>query len=246
MPPFVGIRVLIHCGLAMNELDRRRVILVIEDEESYQEALNIGLTLEGFTVVGASNIAQARELMASAKPDLVLLDVMLPDGSGIDYCRELCESTRTPVIMVTARTGEIDVVLSLEIGAAGYITKPFRLRELIARIRAVLRRPTTSTESEVITFGDLSIDFIRRSVTRRGHQIELSRKEFDLLGLLATRMNQVVTREACLDALWWGLELSDSRTLDTHIKRLRHKIEEEPATPRHLVTIRGVGFRLDP
>ena len=246
VPPFVGFRALCLCGLAMNNHDSRRVILVVEDEESYQDALNIGLTLEGFAVVGASNIAQAREIMASAKPDLVLLDVMLPDGSGIDYCRELYESTRTPVIMVTARTSEIDVVLSLEIGAAGYITKPFRLRELIARIRAVLRRPTISTESEVVFFGDLGVDFVRRSVTRRSHEIELSRKEFDLLALLATRMNQVVTRETCLDALWWGLELSDSRTLDTHIKRLRHKIEDNPATPRHLITIRGVGFRLDP
>ena len=229
----------------MTDTDSRSVILVVEDEESYQDALNVGLTVEGFVVVGATNIAQARELMRSAKPDIVLLDVMLPDGSGIDYCRELYDSTRTPVIMVTARTSEVDVVLGLEIGAADYVTKPYRLRELIARIRAVLRRPASNDVDEIVTFGDIRIDMIRRSVTRRGLEIELSRKEFDLLALFASRLNQVVTREVCLDTLWWGLELSDTRTLDTHVKRLRQKIEDDPATPRHLLTIRGVGFRLD-
>jgi len=223
----------------------RSVILIVEDEESYQDALNIGLSVEGFVVVGAMNIAEARGLLVSAKPDLVLLDVMLPDGSGIDYCRELHDTTRIPVIMVTARSGEVDVVLGLEIGAADYVTKPYRLRELVARIRAVLRRPTAANEDEIVTFGEIRIDFIRRTVTRRGKEVELSRKEFDLLALLSTRLGQVVTREVCLDTLWWGIELSDTRTLDTHVKRLRQKIEDNPANPRHLLTIRGVGFRLD-
>lgn len=230
----------------MSERDTRSVILVVEDEESYQDALNIGLTVEGFIVLGATNIAQARQVMADSKPDLVLLDVMLPDGSGIDYCRELYDTTRTPVIMVSARSSEVDVVLGLEIGAADYVTKPFRLRELIARIRAVLRRPATTTTDEVITFGDLRVDFTRRTVSRRGVDVELSRKEFDLLSLFANHLGQVVTREVCLDTLWWGLELSDTRTLDTHVKRLRQKIELDPGAPRHLLTIRGVGFRLDP
>jgi len=224
----------------------RNVILIVEDEESYQDALSVGLSVEGFVVVGATNIAEARSLFASAKPDLVLLDVMLPDGSGIDYCRELHDTTHIPVIMVTARSSEVDVVLGLEIGAADYVTKPYRLRELVARIRAVLRRPITTNYDEVVNFGDLHIDFVRRTVTRRGQEVELSRKEFDLLALFATRLGQVVTREVCLDTLWWGLELSDTRTLDTHVKRLRQKIEDDPANPRHLVTIRGVGFRLDP
>jgi two-component system, OmpR family, response regulator RegX3 len=227
------------------DLPGRNVILIVEDEESYQDALNVGLSVEGFVVVGATNIAEARVLLASAKPDLVLLDVMLPDGSGIDYCRELHDTTHIPVIMVTARTSEVDVVLGLEIGAADYVTKPYRLRELVARIRAVLRRPASTNDDEVITFGDLRIDFTRRTVTRRSREVELSRKEFDLLALFATRLGQVVTREVCLDTLWWGLELSDTRTLDTHVKRLRQKIEEDPANPRHLITIRGVGFRLD-
>ena len=219
--------------------------MIVEDEESYQDALNVGLSVEGFVVVGATNIAEARVLLLSSKPDLVLLDVMLPDGSGIDYCRELHDTTHIPVIMVTARTSEVDVVLGLEIGAADYVTKPYRLRELVARIRAVLRRPITTDDDEVITFGDLRIDFSRRTVTRKNQEVELSRKEFDLLALFATRLGQVVTREVCLDTLWWGLELSDTRTLDTHVKRLRQKIEDDPANPRHLITIRGVGFRLD-
>lgn len=227
------------------DLPGRSVILIVEDEESYQDALNVGLSVEGFVVVGATNIAEARAILATSKPDLVLLDVMLPDGSGIDYCRELHDTTHIPVIMVTARTSEVDVVLGLEIGAADYVTKPYRLRELVARIRAVLRRPVTTNDDEVITFGDLRIDFTRRTVTRKTREVELSRKEFDLLALFATRLGQVVTREVCLDTLWWGLELSDTRTLDTHVKRLRQKIEDDPANPRHLITIRGVGFRLD-
>jgi two-component system response regulator RegX3 len=230
---------------AMLDQRGRPVILIVEDEQSYQDALNIGLSIEGFVVISATNIAEARELLSTAKPDLMLLDVMLPDGSGLDYCRELHDTTRIPIIMVTARSGEVDVVLGLEIGAADYVTKPYRLRELIARIRAVLRRPVSLSEDEVVSFGDLRMDFTRRTVTRRGQEIELSRKEFDLLALFATRLGQVVTREVCLDTLWWGLELSDTRTLDTHVKRLRQKIEDDPANPQHLLTIRGVGFRLD-
>jgi two-component system response regulator RegX3 len=229
----------------MVDPEGRSVVMVVEDEESYQDALSIGLSVEGFVVMAASTITQARELMTTTKPDLVLLDVMLPDGSGIDYCREIYDTSRIPVIMVSARTSEVDIVLGLEIGAADYVTKPYRLRELVARMRAVLRRPIAVSEEEIITFGDLRIDLIRRTVTRRSVEIELSRKEFDLLALFASRLGQVVTREVCLDTLWWGLELSDTRTLDTHVKRLRQKIEDDPASPRHLITIRGVGFRLD-
>jgi len=190
------------------------VVLVVEDEASYQDALNVGLTVEGFVVVGASTIAQARAVLNDTHPDLVLLDVMLPDGSGIDFCRELYDSSNVPVIMVS-------------------------------RMRAVLRRPATIVEDETFNFGDLRIDVVRRTLMRQGSEVELSRKEFDLLALFASRLGQVVTREVCLDTLWWGLELSDTRTLDTHVKRLRQKIEDDPATPRHLLTIRGVGFRLD-
>ena len=147
--------------------------------------------------------------------------------------------------MVSARTEELDVVLGLEIGAADYVTKPYRLRELVARMRVVLRRPAIESNDEIISFGDIRLDLTRRTVVKNDVVIELSRKEFDLLTLFATRLGQVVTREVCLDTLWWGLELSDTRTLDTHVKRLRQKIEDEPADPKHLHTIRGVGFRLD-
>lgn len=226
--------------------ERRSVILVVEDEASYQDALSVGLNVEGFDVLGAVSIGEARQLVATRDPDLILLDVMLPDGSGVDFCRELRNTTNIPVIIVSARGSELDVVLGLEIGAADYVTKPFRLRELTARIRAVLRRPVTTNDDELITFGAVRVDLVRRTVTKNDREVELSRKEFDLLTLLATHLAQVVTREVCLDTLWWGLELADSRTLDTHVKRLRQKIENDPALPRHLITIRGVGFRLDP
>jgi two-component system response regulator RegX3 len=136
---------------------------------------------------------------------------------------------------------------ALEIGAADYVTKPYRLRELVARMRAVLRRPPSepSVSDGRVTIGDIDVDFVRRSVAKRSLPIELSRKEFDLLALFAEHRGQVVTREQCLDALWWGLDLVDTRTLDTHMKRLRQKIEDDPPHPRHLVTVRGVGFRLD-
>ncbi len=229
----------------MVDPEGRSVVLVVEDEESYQEALKVGLTVEGFVVVSATNLSEARELIETTKPDLILLDVMLPDGSGLDLCREICETKRIPVIMVSARTEELDVVLGLEIGAADYVTKPYRLRELVARMRVVLRRPLLETNEEVISFGQIKIDLTRRTVIKNNLLIDLSRKEFDLLTLFATRLGQVVTREVCLDTLWWGHELSDTRTLDTHVKRLRQKIEDEPADPKHLLTIRGVGFRLD-
>ena len=233
-------------GVVVTNPDGRYVVLVVEDEPSYQDALNVGLTIEGFVVVGATTIRQAREVMARSTPSLVLLDVMLPDGSGVDYCREIHETVRTPVIMVSARTSEVDVVLGLEIGAADYVTKPYRLRELVARMRAVLRRPQAPpTLDGRLVFGDIDVDLARRSVTKRSVPVELSRKEFDLLALFAEHRGQVVTREQCLDALWWGLDLVDTRTLDTHVKRLRQKIEDDPPRPRHLVTVRGVGFRLD-
>jgi two-component system, OmpR family, response regulator RegX3 len=170
---------------------------------------------------------------------------MLPDGSGIDLCRELHTTSDVPVIMVSARNEEVDVVLGLEFGAADYVTKPYRLRELVARMRAVLRRHEGVVSDEVVVVGEIRIDPTRRTVACRDQTVELSRKEFDLLMLLASRLGHVVTREECLDALWWGQDLADTRTLDTHVKRLRHKIEVDPASPAHLKTIRGVGFRLD-
>ena len=231
----------------MVDPDGRIVVLLVEDEASYVDALSIGLVGEGFVVAAASTIAEARARFAEVRPDIVLLDVMLPDGSGVDFCRELRSSSNTPIIMVTARSEEVDVILGLEFGASDYVTKPYRLRELIARIRAVLRRTTSEPSSDIITsVGEIRIDTSRRSVMRNGEELELSRKEFDLLALFASRLGQVVTRDECLDEIWWGRDLTDTRTLDTHVKRLRQKIEVDPGNPVHLVTIRGVGFRLDP
>jgi len=223
----------------------RVVVLLVEDEVSYVEALEIGLAHEGFQIVAVQSLADARDALARVRFDLILLDVMLPDGSGLDFCRELHANSRVPVIITSAKSSEVDVILGLEFGASDYLTKPYRIRELVARIRAVLRRQAAAPHEDVLTVGDLVIDSQRRSVTRHGDEIELSRKEFDLLALLTSSLGQVVTRDACIDALWWGQELTDTRTLDTHIKRLRQKIETDSADPRHLITIRGVGFRFD-
>jgi two-component system response regulator RegX3 len=153
-----------------------------------------------------------------------------------------------PIIMVTARDSEVDIVLGLELGASDYVAKPFRLRELVARMRAVLRRGVAVSEhhEEVLAVGPVRLDAGRREVTVDEQQVDLSRKEFDLLALLMSHSGQVVTRDWCIDRLWWDQELTDTRTLDTHIKRLRRKIEPDPANPRHLVTVRGVGFRFEP
>jgi two-component system response regulator RegX3 len=223
----------------------RVVVLLVEDEVSYVEALEIGLAHEGFQIVAVQSLADARDALARVRFDLILLDVMLPDGSGLDFCRELHANSRVPVIITSAKSSEVDVILGLEFGASDYLTKPYRIRELVARIRAVLRRQAAAPHEDVLTVGDLVIDSQRRSVTRHGAEIELSRKEFDLLALLTSSLGQVVTRDACIDALWWGQDLTDTRTLDTHIKRLRQKIETDSADPRHLITIRGVGFRFD-
>lgn len=230
----------------MVDPEGRVVVLVVEDEDSYVEALSVGLAAEGFSVAAATTLADARVQFDRLRPDVVLLDVMLPDGSGFDFCRDLRATSAVPVIMVSARTDEVDVILGLEFGATDYVAKPYRLRELVARIRTVLRRPSIAGNDNVTAIGPLRIDTQRRQVTRDGAALDLSRKEFDLLALLAARTGQVVTRDECLDELWWGQDLSDTRTLDTHIKRVRQKIEPDPANPRHLITIRGVGFRLDP
>ena len=222
------------------------VILVVDDEASYREGLNAGLSAEGFTVALAVDAASAMELFRKINPDLVLLDVMLPDRSGTEVCREMRAISDVPVIMVSAKDEEIDIVLGLELGATDYVAKPYRLRELIARIRTVLRRQAQDIPSDdVAEAGPVKMDSSRRDTWVRGEKIELSRKEFDLLWLLITNAGRVVTRETCIDTLWWGQDLLDSRTLDTHIKRLRKKIEPDPTEPVNLLTVRGVGFRFD-
>ena len=226
---------------------QHELVLVVDDEESYRDALAIGLSQEGFDVVVAADGAEAREIVRRDRPDLVLLDIMLPDVSGIELCRELRAERDLPVIMVTARDSEVDVVLALELGAADYVAKPYRLRELVARMRAVLRRRREpGHDDQVVSAGGVRLDLARHEASLDGEVLELSRKEFELLALLISRAGQVVTREACIDTLWWGQDLADTRTLDTHVKRIRRKIERDPSTPAHLVTVRGIGFRFDP
>jgi two-component system response regulator RegX3 len=249
-----------HRGLrAMTDLLEERfqsrsggspLILVVDDEASYREALNLGLVAEGFEVMLAADASEALATFAERTPDLVLLDVMLPDRSGLEVCREIKAGSNVPVVMVSAKSEELDVVVGLELGAADYVAKPYRLRELTARIRAVLRRvggeAQDESSDEVLVVGPIALDPDRREVHVDGVGVELSRKEFDLLALLMAHSPMVVTREACLDALWWGQDLLDSRTLDAHVKRLRRKIEADPSEPRNLITVRGVGFRLQP
>jgi len=228
--------------------DNRPLVLVVDDEESYRQALASGLSREGFAVELAADGHEALQLFHRLHPDLVLLDVMLPDQSGVELCQRMRAMAPVPIIMVTARDSEVDVVLGLELGASDYVAKPFRLRELVARMRAVLRRgsSTPTTREEVLVSGPVRLDTGRREVTVHGTGVDLSRKEFDLLSLLMSHSGQVVTRDWCIDRLWWDQDLSDTRTLDTHVKRLRRKLEPDPAHPRHLLTVRGVGFRFEP
>jgi two-component system response regulator RegX3 len=235
-----------HPPSRMLARDGSSVVLVVDDDESYRQALASGLAREGFAVELAEDGTKALQLFHRVRPDLVLLDVMLPDQSGIELCQQMRALRPVPIIMVTARRSEVDVVLGLELGASDYVAKPFRLRELVARMRAVLRRACDVREhEEVMHVGPVRLDSSRREVAVHNVPVELSRKEFDLLALLMTHSGQVVTREGCIDQLWWDQELINSRTLDTHIKRLRRKIESDPANPCHLVTVRGVGFRFE-
>jgi two-component system response regulator RegX3 len=228
--------------------DRGLLVLVVDDDESYREALTSGLNQEGFSVEVARDGAEALGLFERIHPDLVLLDVALPGQSGVWVCPQMRIAAPVPIIMVSARDAEVDVVVGLEVGAADYVTKPFHLRELVARMHAVLRRGAVPQmeHDEVLAAGPVRIDTARREVSIWDRPVHFSRKEFDLLAMLLGSPGQVVTREQCIDRLWGNQELADTRTLDTHMKRLRSKIEVDPANPRHLVTVRGVGFRFDP
>jgi two-component system response regulator RegX3 len=224
-------------------------ILVVEDEDSFVDALTVGLKREGFRVQVATDGAQALAMFDAVRPDLVLLDVMLPKVSGIDVCRELRARSRVPIIMVTAKASEIDTVVGLEVGADDYVTKPYRLRELVARIRAVLRRrpadgPATHS-GEAVSVGDVSLDPERHEVSIRGELVGLPLKEFELLGLLLENAGRVLTRETLIDRVWGPDYVGDTKTLDVHIKRLRAKVEDEPSHPTRIVTIRGLGYKYE-
>ena len=224
-------------------------ILVVEDEESFVEALVVGLKREGFLVKVARDGAEALNAFDAVRPDLVLLDVMLPKVNGIDVCRELRTKSRVPIIMVTAKGGEIDTVVGLEVGADDYVTKPYRLRELVARMRAVLRRtPTTAAEEgpeDALVVGELRLDPERHEVSLRGEIVNLPLKEFELLELLLTNAGRVLTRETLIDRVWGPHYVGDTKTLDVHVKRLRTKIEDDPSAPKRITTIRGLGYKFE-
>jgi two-component system, OmpR family, response regulator RegX3 len=223
-------------------------ILLVEDEDSFVDALTVGLRREGFRVQTARDGAEALDLFDAVDPDLVLLDVMLPKISGIDVCRELRRRSTVPIIMVTAKGSEIDTVVGLEVGADDYVSKPYRLRELVARMRAVLRRrPRESAGSaatgEVLEVGDVRLDPERHEVEIRGEQVKLPLKEFELLELLLANSGRVLTRDTLIDRVWGADYVGDTKTLDVHIKRLRGKVEADPALPTRIVTIRGLGYK---
>ena len=227
-------------------------ILVVEDEASFIDALTVGLQREGFRVQVARDGAQALAMFDAVDPDLVLLDVMLPKVSGFDVCRELRSRSRVPIIMVTAKGAEIDTVVGLEVGADDYVTKPYRLRELVARIRAVLRRrghdelvPAGLGADDVVEVGDVRVDHERHEVHIRGDEVRLPLKEFELLTLLLENAGRVLTRETLIDRVWGADYVGDTKTLDVHIKRLRSKVEPQPASPTRIVTIRGLGYKYE-
>jgi two-component system response regulator RegX3 len=226
------------------------VVLVVEDEASFVEALTIGLRREGFEVVVAVDGAEALQKFDEVMPDLVLLDVMLPKVSGIDVCRQLRKRTQVPIIMVTAKGAEIDTVVGLEVGADDYVTKPYRLRELVARMRAVLRRSETNDSAfvlapGVIEVGDVRLDPDEHRVSVRGTDLSLPLKEFELLHLLLANAGRVLPRETLIDRVWGNDYVGDTKTLDVHVKRLRSKIEPDPALPTRIVTIRGLGYKYE-
>lgn len=225
---------------------QRRTVLVIEDERAITDPLSDALTREGFRPRVAGTIGQGLELARTDDPDIVLLDVMLPDGSGFDALRALRAAGRAPVIMLTARSGEADRVAGLELGADDYVIKPFSARELVARIRAVLRRANAvanPTGREAVRVGAVMLDPSARSVTLDGEPLELTRKEFDLLALLMGHAGAVVTRERLIDEVWDVNWFGSTKTLDVHVSGLRKKLGDDPARPRYLHTVRGVGFR---
>jgi two-component system response regulator RegX3 len=224
-------------------------VLVVEDEASYVEALTIGLTREGFNVEVAVDGADALMKFEDVHPDLVLLDVMLPKMSGIDVCRLMRKRSQVPIIMVTAKGAEIDTVVGLEVGADDYVTKPYRMRELVARMRAVLRRAPESGDEELladaIEIGDVALDPEQHRVRIRGAEVGLPLKEFELLHLLLANAGRVVARDTLIDRVWGSDYVGDTKTLDVHVKRLRAKVEPDPANPTRIVTIRGLGYRYE-
>lgn len=223
-------------------------VLVVEDEQSLREPLVYILEREGFEVFEAADGPTALVQWKERKPDLILLDLMLPGMSGVDVCREIRNHSTVPIIMVTAKDSEVDKVVGLEIGADDYVVKPYSTRELLARIKAVLRRgsvPDARQPRTVIEAGPVRIDTDRHSVTVSGVAVTLPLKEFELLEYLIDNANRVLTRGQIIDRVWGSNYYGDTKTLDVHVKRIRGKIEPDPANPRFLMTVRGLGYKFE-
>ena len=226
-------------------------ILIIEDEPNLLAALEYTLEQEGFEVLTAIDGEDGLNLARSRKPDILILDVMLPSLDGFEICRIIRRESNIPILMLTARGEEVDRVVGLELGADDYVTKPFSMRELLARVRSLLRRTATSVpagsqdESELLRSGDLTIDLAGHSAMLENKPLDMKPREFSLLSLLASNKGRAFTRDQILERLWGHDYIGDSRTVDVHVRWLREKIEPEPSNPRRIVTIRGVGYRFD-
>ena len=223
------------------------LVLVIEDEESFRDALKFMLSREGFDVILAPNGAEGIKLFDSMNPDLVLLDLMLPEVSGTEVCKYIRTKSNTPVIMLTAKDTEIDKVVGLELGADDYVTKPFSTRELLALIKAVLRRGGDLENDFVgaVEVGPIRMDVERHVLSVNGEAVSMPLKEFELLEFLMRNSGRVLTRGQLMDRVWGSNYVGDGKTLDVHVKRIRSKIEPDPANPVHLTTVRGLGYRFE-
>ena len=223
-------------------------VLIVEDDPNLQRTLAYNLTREGYRALTAGDGAAGLETARREKPDLVVLDLMLPVMSGFEVCRILRQEMDAPILMLTARADETDKVLGLEMGADDYVTKPFGMREFIARVHALLRRASAreaAPATDVITFGEVELDLSRHRVARDGAPLELTPKEYDLLAFLARNKSFVFSREQLLDKVWGYEYAGDTRTVDVHIRWLRQKIEADPHRPHHLLTVRGTGYKLE-
>ncbi len=239
--------------MTAGQTNPKPLVLIVEDEPSFVDALTVGLSREGFRVESAPDGVEGLDRFRDTNPDIVLLDVMLPRLSGIDVCREIRKESSVPIIMVTARSEEIDTVVGLEVGADDYVSKPYRLRELVARMRAVLRRGTRAVDASddrpdeiVFVDGNLELDVDRHEVTLGGSAVGVPLKEFELLALFLEHAGNVLTRSTLIDRVWGHDYVGDTKTLDVHVKRLRGRIEENPSSPTRIVTVRGLGYKFVP
>jgi len=227
--------------------DLVKKILVVDDEPTLVATLRYNLEREGYEVLEASDGESALTVARSGRPDLIVLDLMLPGLDGREVCRILRRDVTVPILMLTARAEELDKVVGLELGADDYVTKPFSMRELLARVRALLRRAVTSPADEggELTAGDLEVDLRRRRASRKGQELSLKPKEFELLAFFLQNRGLAFTRDKLLDEVWGYDFAADTRTVDVHVHWLRQKIEDEPARPTRLITVRGVGYRFE-